>query len=95
LGTGKNSADEFIDFMRELIEDLKKHNSTYDFLVNGKVVFILDNASFHRSKSVVKFFETHRLNVMYLPSYSPELNAAECHFNSLKKNFYQNLFSDL
>lgn len=44
-----------------------------------KLFLIQDNASYHKNPEMLSWFEGHRREIEYilLPSYSPELNAAE------------------
>lgn len=46
---------------------------------NGKIVMILDNAKIHHSKLLKPFLEEvkDRLELMFLPTYSPPLNLIE------------------
>ena len=62
------SAQTFGDFIRYLLQ------STQD-----KILLILDNARWHRSKELKEFFESNRerLTFLFLPAYSPELNPIE------------------
>lgn len=48
-------------------------------LLNALVFLILDNLRVHHSKAVKKWLEENeeRIAVLYLPSYSPELNPDE------------------
>lgn len=70
-----NSA-KLIDFMGRLIRDVKK-----------KVFLILDNLRVHYSKDVQKWLEKHkdRIEVFYLPPYSPEYNPDELVNSDLKR----------
>lgn len=65
---GVFNADRLIEFMESIIKDLGR-----------KVFLILDNLKVHHSKPVQKWLEGHkdRIEVFYLPSYSPELNPDE------------------
>ncbi|MEW6715863.1 MAG: IS630 family transposase [Nitrospirota bacterium] len=60
--------DLFIKFMGRLIKDAGR-----------KVFLIVDNLRTHHSKPVKEWLQTHRekIEVFYLPSYSPELNPDE------------------
>jgi transposase len=62
------NSDKLIDFMRRLINDVKK-----------KVFLILDNLRVHHSKKVRAWLDKHkeRIAVFYLPPYSPEYNPDE------------------
>lgn len=71
------SADVFITFLRRLVGS-----------VGHKIYLIVDNHSVHRSKKVRKWLEKHneKLEIFYLPSYSPELNPDEYLNNDVKSN---------
>ena len=62
------NADRLIDFLEALIKDTGK-----------KVFLILDNLRVHHSKPVKAWVAQHqdRIELFYLPSYSPELNPEE------------------
>jgi transposase len=63
-----SNADKLIEFMGALIKDTDK-----------KVFLILDNLRVHHSKPVKAWLakRTDKIEVFYLPSYSPELNPEE------------------
>jgi putative transposase len=72
----KNSAT-FIDFLEEL---LVKNYPT------GRIVLVLDNASYHKSASALaalSLFE-HRVMVIWLPPYCSDLNPIERFWRHLK-----------
>ena len=72
----KNSAT-FIDFLEEL---LVKNYPT------GRVVLVMDNASYHKSASALaalSLFE-HRVMVIWLPPYCSDLNPIERFWRHLK-----------
>ncbi len=48
------------------------------------VVFMQDNASCHKSKSTMKWFEDHNLNLLEWPPQSPDLNPIENVWNYLE-----------
>jgi transposase len=62
------NSDKLIEFLEALIKDTKK-----------KIFLILDNLRVHHSKPVKAWFKGHqkKIEVFYLPSYSPELNPDE------------------
>ena len=62
------NADRLIEFMQGLIKDAGR-----------KVFLILDNLRVHHSKPVKAWVEQHKdkIELFYLPSYSPELNPEE------------------
>ena len=69
------NSKRLITFMKRLIKDAGR-----------KVYLILDNLKVHHSGVVTDWLEKHRdkIEVFYLPSYSPELNPDEYLNNSLK-----------
>lgn len=66
--TGSMNADRLIDFMKQLIKTK-----------NRKTFLILDNLRVHHSKTVKKWVEENKskIELFYLPSYSPEKNPDE------------------
>ncbi|MBI2355002.1 MAG: IS630 family transposase [Deltaproteobacteria bacterium] len=69
------NSKRLITFMGRLIKDAGR-----------KVFLILDNLKVHHSRAVADWLEKHKnkIEVFYLPSYSPELNPDEYLNNSLK-----------
>jgi transposase len=69
---GSIDAEKFIEFIRQLIKYRKK-----------KVFLIVDGASAHKSKIVKRWVEAHKgkIELFYLPPYSPDLNPDE-HINA-------------
>lgn len=67
---------KLIDFMRRMIKD-----------IHEKVFLILDNLKVHHGKLVKAWLEEHRdrIELFFLPSYSPELNPDEYLNNALKQ----------
>ena len=57
-------------------------------------VFILDNATIHSSLKTQKLFTLLKLNIDYLPPYSPKLAAIELLFNIIK-NKIRSKYSDI
>jgi len=51
------------------------------------VVMVLDGASSHKGKELLV---PENISLVFLPSYSPELNPAEQIWNSLRKNYFAN-----
>lgn len=78
----------FKAFLNRLFEKLDEHK---------KYVFILDNASWHKTDIIKKYLARHRnVKVEYLPPYSPELNPIETVWKITRANmtnsrFYENL----
>lgn len=72
----KCNSQTWLQFLRSL---LRKY---------GKILIVVDGAKYHfEKKHVQKFYEEnkHRLVVMQLPSYSPELNPIEQVWKKVKK----------
>ena len=63
------TADIFLKFLENVLKEYP----------SGKVVLILDNARIHHAKLIQPFLVEHknRLNLVFLPPYSPELNLIE------------------
>lgn len=74
---GKVGAARFIDFLKRLI-----HN------VDRMIFLIVDGHPAHKAKMVTRFVESvkDRLQLFFLPPYSPELNPDERVWNDLKNN---------
>ena len=60
----------------------------------GKIVMILDNARIHRAKLLQQFLvdNSHRLELVFLPPYSPNLNLIEGLWGWLKSEVINNVF---
>ncbi|AOU98294.1 IS630 family transposase [Acidihalobacter yilgarnensis] len=73
------NADRLIEFLEALLRDAAK-----------KVFLILDNLRVHHSKPVKAWVEAHKdkIELFYLPSYSPELNPEERLNADLKQALY-------
>jgi len=71
------NVDTFLRFLKQLIKNRKR-----------KIFLIVDNLRVHHAKRVKEWLQEnkHRIEVHYLPSYSPELNPDEYLNNDLKQN---------
>ena len=49
-------------------------------------VLIADNASFHKTKKTIEIVEKYGHKIIFLPSYSPDLNPIEKFRSALKDN---------
>jgi transposase len=80
----KKNAQQFHEFLRQLLE------------VNSerRLVLVLNNASYHRTKKVLALLEDHADHafVVRLPRYSPELNLIEGLWGYLKGSALNNYF---
>jgi transposase len=76
---GRVGAKVFIDFLKRLLRD-----------VPGRIFLIVDGHPAHKAKLVKAFIESKkvkgRLQLFFLPPYSPELNPDEWVWNDLKNN---------
>lgn len=65
----KIDGDSIVDFFNKLKEKYKNKN---------KITIICDNAGYHKGKRVKEFLEINKnIEVVYLPTYSPNLNPIE------------------
>jgi transposase len=73
-------SDLFIEFLKRLIKNRKR-----------KIFLILDNLKVHHSQKVKDWVELHknRIELFFLPSYSPELNPDEYLNQGLKKVIFR------
>lgn len=80
----KYDAVTFLEFLKTVLA----HYST------GKIVMILDNARIHHAKVLEPFLAENkeRLELVFLPPYSPELNLIEGLWKWLKESVINNVF---
>jgi transposase len=59
-----------------------------------RLVLVIDNASYHRTRAISQLLEDHRdhVFVVWLPTYSPELNLIEGLWGYLKRSALNNYF---
>jgi transposase len=74
---GRVGAAKFIDFLKRLIHNAER-----------MILLIVDGHPAHKAKMVRRFVESvkDRLQLFFLPPYSPELNPDERVWNDLKNN---------
>jgi transposase len=77
------NSDTFIEYLKALISGSKK-----------KITLILDNASPHKSKKVIEFVARHKrkINLLYLPPYSPDLNPQEGVWKDIRYSRTHNIY---
>lgn len=80
----KYDANIFLSFLQK----------TLSLYPTGKIVMILDNARIHHAKLIQPFLEKNksRLELMFLPPYSPELNLIEGLWGWMKSDVINNRF---
>lgn len=76
LFTGRMNGKKFIEFLRRLIKQQRQ-----------KIMLIVDNAPYHKSALVKAWVAKHadKIELVYLPTYTPELNPDEYLNNALKQ----------
>jgi transposase len=77
LTKSRVNAKVFIDFLRRLLVN-----------ASGPIFLIVDGHPTHKARSVTKFVDSQegKLQLFFLPPYSPELNPDEFVWNDLKNN---------
>ena len=80
----KKNSRQFAEFLRQLLERYSER----------RLVLVIDNASYHRTKAVCALLDDHadHVFVMWLPKYSPELNLIEGLWGYLKRSALNNYF---
>lgn len=80
----KYDAEVFLSFLEKVLA----HYST------GKIVMILDNARIHHAKRIQPFLQANqnRIQLVFLPPYSPQLNLVEGLWKWLKEAVVNNVF---
>ena len=70
------------------------HPQLLEANTDRQIVLVRDNASYHRTKRILKLLEDHRDHVLvaWLPRYSPELNLIEGLWGYLKRSALNNYF---
>jgi transposase len=91
-GTGKivwqedeqYTAETFLNFLQMVVAEYP----------TGKIVMVLDNARIHHAKLIVPFLTEmkDRLELVFLPPYSPQLNIVEGLWRWLKSDVINNVF---
>lgn len=80
----KKNACQFNGFLRKLLNAKRRR----------LVVLVLDNASYHKTRETLDILAGHEDHIMvvWLPTYSPELNAIEGLWGYMKKTALNNYF---
>ena len=81
MGTTTNmNTKKYLQFLRSLLEKLR----TIDNIDLSRVVLVVDNCRFHRSKDVRQELKRQGILWLFIPPYSPEINAWEKIINYIK-----------
>jgi len=85
---GSMDRDKFISFLKQLI----KSNFNYLNSNKKKIFLIADNLKVHHAKKVQEFIENNKdkIEIFFLPPYSPELNPDELLNQDVKSNALKN-----
>lgn len=80
----KYNAVTFLAFLKDILNHYP----------SGKIIMILDNARIHHAKLLHPFLEENkdRLELVYLPPYSPQFNLVEGLWKWLKEAVINNFF---
>ena len=80
----KYDAEVFLKFLQKVLEHYPK----------GKIILVLDNARIHHAKLLEEFLKknANRLQLEFLPPYSPKLNLIEGLWKWLKCDVINNVF---
>ncbi|SCW75925.1 DDE superfamily endonuclease [Paenibacillus tianmuensis] len=78
------TAETFLSFLQKVVAHYPK----------GKIVIVLDNARIHHAQLLQPFLEDmkSRLELVFLPPYSPKLNLVEGLWKWLKSDVINNVF---
>lgn len=79
------NADSFRMFVKKIIK-----NAT----TKKKILLVLDNARFHHAKANKEFLQSVRekIDLLYLPPYSPDLNPIESFWKKTRRNVTHNRY---
>jgi len=98
IKTGNSSS--FYNVLKVFYEEIKlewieARTECENFEDNGpKIVIVLDNASYHKKKEIIKEIEKNMPNIQleFLPEYSPDYNLIELVWHSAKEYLANKLF---
>lgn len=77
------------EIMKSFIEEIRK-----DYKESKTIYAFLDNARYSRNKEVLKKADDLDIKLMFLPTYSPNLNLIERLWKFLKKELRKNKYYD-
>lgn len=79
------NTSDFKSFMAELIDKIRDEKAQNS-------IFIMDNASYHISKEIRKFYKEKRLKILFNCPYKSEFNSIELVFNLIKSKLNKEIF---
>lgn len=84
----RGNAKTFLKFLKKILKYYKNQN--------GKIHLILDNVRYHHAKILKPFLEKNKdkIELMYLPAYSPDLNPIERVWWYMRKKITNNRYVD-
>ena len=99
----KGNGESFYQQLEQLNEYQKQEwvrvgNLAENFQRQGpKILIILDNASYHKKKTILEDIENNLPNIQldFLPAYSPDLNLVELVWHSAKEYIAHRLFKSV
>lgn len=82
--SSKYDAKSFLKFLKKIVAKYSE----------GKTIMILDNAKIHHAKLIQDFLEENKdkIELVFLPPYSPDLNLIEGLWKWLKERVVNNVF---
>lgn len=74
------SSERFLEFLPKLRAKFPLHSQT-------RIKLVLDNATAHRTPEVVEMAKKCKIDLWYMPAYTPELNSIETVWSVIKRDF--------
>jgi len=86
--TDKGNAKTFKRYLKKILNIYKN--------IAGKIYLVLDNVRYHHAKALKPFLKqnTNRIELMFLPAYSPDFNPIERVWWYMRKKISNNRFVD-
>jgi transposase len=81
------NADSFKGFVQKILRESPR---------SKKIILVLDNARFHHARANREYLKSvkERIELMFLPPYSPELNPIELFWKTTRRHVTHNRFFD-
>ena len=89
VNSGRNNADRFFLFIMKVVKHLSQENPSW----RKDVIFLLDNASYHRSNVNMERYRNLKIPVMFLGPYHFRLAPVEMMFSYIKSRNLNPLYS--